>query len=268
MARIDTMQNFYGLAIRQNKGDAKGMAKATKAILYHYASSPENPQHDFCPEGPQSWCSYKRDVANGTSFHQPIKNPLPPAVVKVIKPVFDRLGDEKFLAGCERCATQNPNESLHHVVWGIAPKDQFTSQTENSAALNLGVLLFNTGMEMTCSLLLPMLGLTVSPPMLKAWERIDAARIYGAEYKHKLEVKHRRKELKGGKVQKAAAFVHDEGGPQSQYHSQGFYKSSGQSTEKQSGKGRGRGRGRGKRNGSQLEAEKGRGKGRGKGRAT
>ena len=56
-----------------------------------------------------------------------IKDPLPPVVVDVTKPVFDKLGDESFLGGCERCATQNANESLHHVIWGFAPKDQFTS---------------------------------------------------------------------------------------------------------------------------------------------
>ena len=50
VARIDKIQNLYGLAIRQNKGDSKGMAKVTKAILHHYASSPENEQHDFSPK--------------------------------------------------------------------------------------------------------------------------------------------------------------------------------------------------------------------------
>ena len=36
--------------------------------------------------------------------------------VEVIQPLFDRLGDERLFAGCERCYTQNANESLHHVV--------------------------------------------------------------------------------------------------------------------------------------------------------
>ena len=254
IARIDTIQNFYGLAIRENKGNARGMAKATKAILYHYASSRDNPKHDFCPEGSPSWCSYQRDVAKGTNFHQPIKNPLPPAVVKVLQPVFNRLGDEKFLAGCVRCATQNANESLHHVVWGIAPKDQYISQTENSTALSLAVLIFNSGMEVTFSLLMPMLELTVSPTMLKAWENVDEVRIYGAEYKDKPEVKARRKELKRNKVKKAAAFVHDEGGPQ--YKSQGFY------TDGNENKGRGKGKGVPAQG---TEKKKGRGKGKRKG---
>ena len=96
IARIDTIQSFYGLCIRQNKGDAKAMSKATRAILLHYSSTGENPQHDCCPVGP-SWCSYQRDLACKTKSHRYIKDPLPPAVVDVIKPVFDKLGDESFL---------------------------------------------------------------------------------------------------------------------------------------------------------------------------
>ena len=66
-------------------------------------------------------------------------------IVEVVKPVFDRLGDADFLAGCEKCLTQNPNESLHHVIWGLAPKEQYTSPRETSLAVGLGCLLFNSG---------------------------------------------------------------------------------------------------------------------------
>ena len=44
------MQNFYGRAIRYNKGDAKSMAQATKAILKHNSSAVEKPQHEDCPK--------------------------------------------------------------------------------------------------------------------------------------------------------------------------------------------------------------------------
>ena len=57
------------------------MAKATKAILYHYASTAEKPQHKFCPVGKDSWCSYQRDFTNNTALHVPLKNPFTPAIV-------------------------------------------------------------------------------------------------------------------------------------------------------------------------------------------
>ena len=55
---IDAMQTYYGKAIRNNKGDVKGMQKATLAILYHQASTDKKPQHKFCPSGSTSWCKY------------------------------------------------------------------------------------------------------------------------------------------------------------------------------------------------------------------
>ena len=45
--------------------------------------------------------------------------------------------------------SQNANKSLHHVIWGSAPKDQYTSQIENSLSVNLGVLIFNCRMNVT-----------------------------------------------------------------------------------------------------------------------
>ena len=63
-------------------------------------------------------------IASGTNYHQPIKNPLPPAVVAEIQPLFDRLGSKEFLANCEDGKTQNVNKSYHHVVWNLAPKEQ------------------------------------------------------------------------------------------------------------------------------------------------
>lgn len=201
------------------------MAKATKAIMYHYASSEENPQHTFCPVGKDLWCSYQRDLANNTKLHQPIKNPLTPAIVEVIKPVFDRLGDENFLSGCERCATQNPNESLHHVIWALASKEQYTSPRETSRAVSLGCLLFNSGAEITYSQLLPKIGLRVDEKMVNEWKKIDSKRINTAEYKDKSTVKERRKKYKRQRANKADGFIHKEG---VQYKSQEFYNDGGE----------------------------------------
>ena len=92
IARIDTLQNFYGLAIRNNKGNSEAMSKATMTVLDHYK---EDTVHDHCPPGKGSWCSFQTDVATGTSFHKPIKNPLPDAVVKVIT-LFGSLGKKNF----------------------------------------------------------------------------------------------------------------------------------------------------------------------------
>ena len=109
---MDIIQNFYGKTICDYKGDSSGMSRATHAILKHYSSTLENPNHEDCPPGKNSWCSYNRDVASGTNYHQPIKNLLPPAVaVAEIQPLFDRLSSKEFLASCEDGKTQNVNKS-------------------------------------------------------------------------------------------------------------------------------------------------------------
>ena len=77
------------------------MPKATHAIIKH-SSTPEKPDYDDCLQDRNSWCSYNRDIAAGTNYHQPIKNPLPPAVIAEIQPLFDRLGTKEFLASCEK----------------------------------------------------------------------------------------------------------------------------------------------------------------------
>lgn len=201
-SRIDAIQNFYGKAIRDHKGDAAGMAKATHAILRHYSSTPENPHHEDCPQGAGSWCSYNRDLATGGNTHEPIKDPLPQAIVDVVQPTFDRLGDEQFLAGCENCLDQNNNESLHHMIWGMSPKEQFTSQQEASLSVSLGVLVFNNGMNNTLSKLLPMVNMQVEPAMHLGWERIDNKRISSSDYKTQSSVKKRRKKLRREKSKK------------------------------------------------------------------
>lgn len=163
------MQNFYGMALRQHKGNAQGMAQATRAILKHYTSTTDNPQHEDCPTGKKSWCSFQRDIACNTSTHQPIKDPIPPAVVEVIQPVFDKLSSKSFLAGCEQCLSQNRNESLHHVTWALAPKEQYVSPQETYLAVCLSVLFFNAGAHSTYTRLCPAIGITVSSHMIEGW---------------------------------------------------------------------------------------------------
>ena len=42
-ARINAIQNFYGRAISNNKGNTEKMSKEIWAVLYHYASTADKP---------------------------------------------------------------------------------------------------------------------------------------------------------------------------------------------------------------------------------
>ena len=76
------------------------MARQTTAILKHY-SQPLN--HNECPPGKESWCSYRRDPKS----HVPISDPLPAPVVEVIEPVFRTLSNETLLVMCQQQNTKS-----------------------------------------------------------------------------------------------------------------------------------------------------------------
>ncbi len=59
-------QNYYGLAIRQNKGDLEGMKTSIVAILHHIIAELRkslDAQHKYCPKGKDSWCKFWKDVS-------------------------------------------------------------------------------------------------------------------------------------------------------------------------------------------------------------
>ena len=145
------MGAFFGKAIRDNKENPERMRRDILSILDHYSSTPENPRHDNCPTGPDSHCSYNRDIATGRSEHVPVKDPIGEALREVLLPIFERLTDPGLLDACKMGYTQNPNESFHHVLWGLAPKEQYTSPQETELALCLAVGLFNDGIQATMS---------------------------------------------------------------------------------------------------------------------
>ncbi|KAK3751422.1 hypothetical protein QZH41_018769 [Actinostola sp. cb2023] len=203
---VNLIQGFYGQAIHHNKHDTKAMAKAVRTILKHYSSSEGNRMHEDCPPGSSSWCSYQRDLDAGTDLHREIHNPLPPTVVEVIQPLFERWGDEAFLVGCEKCYTQNNNESLHHVIWGMAPKDAYNFPYEIDVAITLGMLQLNHGFTHTYKELLTRLELDMPSQMRASWEKIDQAAYRSSD---KIMTKRRKKRSK--KLIKQDAFVRKEG---------------------------------------------------------
>ena len=84
---IDRLQNYYGIAIRGNKNNLKAMQAATRAKLFHVASSKDNNWHYHCPEGTNSWCKFNKDKADDTSTYKPGPG-LPLPVVLKLKPMF------------------------------------------------------------------------------------------------------------------------------------------------------------------------------------
>ena len=63
------------------------------------------------PMGPKSCCTYQRHKVLGTSTYVPPKNLLTEAVVKVVMPIFNCLGNQGF-EGCKNASDQNANVSF------------------------------------------------------------------------------------------------------------------------------------------------------------
>eukprot|EP00117_Sycon_ciliatum_P047960 scpid50775/ scgid34206/ len=107
---IDTLQTYYGWAVREHSQDIQGMARAIWSGLMHRCSSDDNPQHQFCPTGPDSWCKWQL-VQAGVRDEYTHRHILPKAVFDVVKPLYLRLTERKLLERCLLGATQNANET-------------------------------------------------------------------------------------------------------------------------------------------------------------
>ena len=111
---IDKLQNYYGMAIRSNVGDLRGMMMAVQATLHHMTSTDDRLVHHMCPEGENSWCSYnKAKAGNKLDEYKHGFDPIPQAIVQLLKPIYNRLGSRLLLSLCLLGHTQNANESLH-----------------------------------------------------------------------------------------------------------------------------------------------------------
>lgn len=120
---IDKLTVYYGLAIRRNCDSAQKMKGAIWATYLHYNSTDKKPQHDKCPSGPESWCSWQRASAmNSLSSFQHDYDPLPSDVSSAIKPIYEELSKEELLERCVGGFTQNNNESVNQLIWKITPK--------------------------------------------------------------------------------------------------------------------------------------------------
>ena len=59
---INSLQNYFGMAIRQNKGALYQMKKAVAAILWHCTDIKEAEWHPYCPREANSWCKWDQGI--------------------------------------------------------------------------------------------------------------------------------------------------------------------------------------------------------------
>ena len=200
-ALIDKLQNYYGIAIRANVGDLKGMKQAIDASFFHCIATANSPHmHVHCPDGKDSWCRFKQDKAANTNTYKPSKG-LPMSVIKEVKPVYVRLSQDSLLEQCLHGKTQNQNESLNAMIWDRAPKETFAGSSTVETAAYDAIAHFNTGAEASVRILKE-LGIEVGEHTKDACKKLDFRRISISEYKEEMKVKQRRKQIRGKKKRK------------------------------------------------------------------
>ncbi|XP_046589419.1 uncharacterized protein LOC124293252 [Neodiprion lecontei] len=177
---IDELSTYYGLAIRRNSDDVEKMRKDIWATIKHKISTDSKPQHDDCPKGAESWCSWQRAVASGNISEYRHKPPLPKEVLEAITPVYENLSRDDLLQRCLGGFTQNNNESFNKSVWAIASKCQSGGKKIIDIAADISVLLFNDGLRSLMKVL-ETLGVTIGPNCFNFCVETDAARIEQAE---------------------------------------------------------------------------------------
>ena len=142
---INAIQNYYGMAIRQNVANVYAMKKSIIAILYHCSENEDlEDRHKYCPRTAESWCKYQSDkITNKNTYKTNIS--LPPAIRILLVPIFKDLSKDDLLMKCCHGKTQNVNEALHSVIWQRCPKEIYTARSVVEIAAASAAINYNEG---------------------------------------------------------------------------------------------------------------------------
>ncbi|KAH7953714.1 hypothetical protein HPB49_011513 [Dermacentor silvarum] len=155
------------------------------------ASTDASPKHSDCPNGEESWCKYNRALAKQETPPKHHYN-LPEHVDDALRPLYTRLSDKKLLKRCQRGKTQNPNESLHSVIWSLVWKNKHASLFTVEAAVAEAVTRFNTSKGRADAAILNELHLQQNAVASERCSEKDSRRLVASEKKHADAEKFRR----------------------------------------------------------------------------
>lgn len=143
---INTLQNYYGIAIRQND-ELYAMKKNIAAALHHLSEAPTlEERHKWCPRTEDSWCKYQVDKIVGSSTYK-TKLTFPKAIYNLLAPIFghDDLGSDDILSRCLHGRTQNVNECINNSIWLKCPKRVYVGLKTLEMGVASAVISFNDG---------------------------------------------------------------------------------------------------------------------------
>ena len=136
------------MAVQQHSGDVPAILKAITAIPLHLSANDDNAEenHLHCPFTTDSWCRYQSAKFNG----QPISthpNFLGDDATSLIFELFADFGYDtaEFVNKVSTGLSSNHNESLHNVLFTMAPKTDAIGMEVMRLASALAVIRYNEG---------------------------------------------------------------------------------------------------------------------------
>ena len=128
---LNTLQNYYGMAIRRTKNTSfLQMKMAVAAVLHHFTlkeDEDEDNRHRYCPSDGDTWCKYQRSIIEVVEFKGDRVN-ISGHIYQLIRPFWLRLSDNVLIEKCLHGRTLNVNEAFNAYVWKRTPKDIFVSK--------------------------------------------------------------------------------------------------------------------------------------------
>ncbi|KAG0443926.1 hypothetical protein HPB47_014379 [Ixodes persulcatus] len=141
---ISRLSFYYGSALRSHEGDVNAMHNAVMAVPF--------------------WRK-KRGA-----------NEMQPEQRGTLVPVHKHLAAKKLLQWYQRGKIRNANESLHSVIWLLAPKDQNASLFTVETAVAEAMLRFNVGSQQASAAIFRELNLDPSKKCMKRGDEKDLRR--------------------------------------------------------------------------------------------
>ncbi|KAK3872326.1 hypothetical protein Pcinc_022544 [Petrolisthes cinctipes] len=154
--RKHLLSGYYGTTVRrfvQKGGDKTRVSELASEIMasfLHVTSSDKDPRHFLCPSAEDSWCFYKRALANEET--PPSHNTMKVKITitckedrQAIALVYQDLTRHDLLERCMKGRTQNVNESFHSKLWKKCVKVKFHGNKKVEFAFKMAALEHNCG---------------------------------------------------------------------------------------------------------------------------
>ncbi|KYN19307.1 PREDICTED: uncharacterized protein LOC108761628 [Trachymyrmex cornetzi] len=208
---IKKISLYYGLAIRRNINSVEDMKNAILATYYHMISTDENPRHEYCPLGVDSWCKWNKAEASGIDPSS-LKHPAPmhKDIQEHVFPIFENLSNDDLLQRCLGGHTQNANESFNATIWRIAPKHLNSGLKITEIAAYLAAGIFNEGFSSILRVM-QQLELTIGTYCMSFANKRDEIRVSQEEHRSHSASKKARKARTDRLLTQNALFEEAEG---------------------------------------------------------